>query len=152
MPGTNDNNNKNTRKLRNHFVKILFACCKSLTFEHNRLSVKILPDIVSSPRKRRNEKKKKNTTMHRCCDHIACWEFQNGGIMEALRMRGKHLRVLDFCFCILRAALAYNSGLIIYARFSSSLLINIKRLSQCPNGNVKRNAKRPAFIFKITLN
>ena len=50
--------------------------------------------------------------------------------MEALRMRGKHLGVLDFCFCILRAVLAYNSGLIICARFSSSLLINIKRLSQ----------------------
>lgn len=152
MPGTNNNNNKNTRKLRNHFVKILFACCKSLTFEHNRLSVKILPDIVSSPRKRRNEKKNNkyhNASLLRphCMLGISKWR-DNG----ALRMRGKHLGVLDFCFCILRAVLAYNSGLIICARFSSSLLINIKRLSQCPNGNVKRNAKRPAFIFKITLN
>ena len=61
--------------------------------------------------------------------------------MEALRMRGKHLGVLDFCFCILRAVLAYNSGLIICARFSSSLLINIKRFSMSKRKREKKCQK-----------
>lgn len=80
--------------------------------------------------------------MHRCRDHIACWEFQNGGTIEVLGAGGKNMRVLDFCFCILRAVLAYNCGLIICARFPSSLLINIERISLCSNVNiVKRNAE-----------
>ena len=89
---------------------------------------------------RAQENKRFFTAMHRCCDHIACWEVQNGGIV--LGIRGKHLGVLDFCFCILRAVLAYNYGLIICARFPSSLLFNIEKLSHCSNIKVaKRNAK-----------
>jgi len=55
--------------------------------------------------------------MHCCRDLVACWEFQNGGILEVLGTGGKNLGVVDFCFCILPAVLAYNCGLIIGGDF-----------------------------------
>ena len=113
--------------------------------------MKVLPDILRHerggnekiPNKQKTNCRRATLPVKHCFrDLTARREFQNGGAVEVLENEGKNLGVLDFCFCIQRVVLAYNCGLIICAKFLSSLLINIERISHYSKVNiVKRNAK-----------
>lgn len=80
------------------------------------------PVRFSSPRKRGKQTNKKtncpgaksNKSLYPQCTAVTTsLEFQNGRTLEVLGTGGKKLGVLSFCFCHLRAVLAYNCGLII---------------------------------------